>query len=45
MLDPKPGTQFEVSVADVIIPDVLVAAARDGTWGSSLIRQPSRVLS
>ncbi|KAB0572539.1 RNA polymerase factor sigma-54 [Brucella pituitosa] len=36
MLDPKPGTQFEVSVADVIIPDVLVAAARDGTWGIEL---------
>jgi RNA polymerase sigma-54 factor len=36
MLDPKPGTQFEVSVADVIIPDVLVAATRDGTWGIEL---------
>lgn len=36
MLDPKPGTQFEISVADVIIPDVLVAMVRDGTWGIEL---------
>lgn len=35
-LDPKPGTQFEVSVADVITPDVLVSPMSDGGWAIEL---------
>ncbi len=35
-LDPKPGARFEVSVADVIVPDVLVAPTRDGGWAIEL---------
>ncbi|MGO1161257.1 RNA polymerase factor sigma-54 [Brucella pseudogrignonensis] len=35
-LDPKPGTQFEVSVADVITPDVLVSPTSDGGWAIEL---------
>lgn len=35
-LDPKPGTQFEVSVADVIVPDVLVSPSGDGGWAIEL---------
>lgn len=31
-LDPKPGNGFEASVAESIIPDVLVRAAPDGGW-------------
>ncbi|EFM56989.1 RNA polymerase factor sigma-54 [Brucella inopinata] len=35
-LDPKPGARFEVSVADTIVPDVLVFSARDGGWAIEL---------
>lgn len=35
-LDPKPGTQFEVTVADVITPDVLVSPTSDGGWAIEL---------
>lgn len=35
-LDPKPGTQFEVSVADVIVPDVLVSRSSDDGWAIEL---------
>ncbi|RVQ55081.1 RNA polymerase factor sigma-54 [Sinorhizobium meliloti] len=31
-LDPKPGTSFETSVSEAIIPDVVVRAAPDGGW-------------
>lgn len=36
MLDPKPGALFEVAVADVVIPDVLVSESRDGGWAIEL---------
>ncbi|AWI55706.1 RNA polymerase factor sigma-54 [Sinorhizobium fredii] len=31
-LDPKPGTSFETSVTEAIIPDVVVRSAPDGGW-------------
>ncbi|AFL48622.1 RNA polymerase sigma-54 factor [Sinorhizobium fredii] len=31
-LDPKPGTSFETSVTEAIIPDVIVRSAPDGGW-------------
>ncbi len=31
-LDPKPGTSFETSVTEAIIPDVVVRTAPDGGW-------------
>ena len=31
-LDPKPGSAFASPTADPIVPDVLVAAAPDGSW-------------
>jgi RNA polymerase sigma-54 factor len=31
-LDPKPGSGFEASVSEAIIPDVIVQAAPDGGW-------------
>lgn len=31
-LDPKPGSGFEASVSEAIIPDVVVQAAPDGGW-------------
>ncbi|NRP71928.1 RNA polymerase sigma-54 factor 2 [Ensifer psoraleae] len=31
-LDPKPGTSFETSVTESIVPDVIVRAAPDGAW-------------
>lgn len=31
-LDPKPGTSFETSVSEAIVPDIVVRAAPDGTW-------------
>lgn len=31
-LDPKPGTSFETSVSEAIVPDIVVRAAPDGSW-------------
>lgn len=31
-LDPKPGHGFDASPADVVVPDVVVEAALDGSW-------------
>ncbi|THK37434.1 RNA polymerase factor sigma-54 [Ensifer sp. MPMI2T] len=31
-LDPKPGTSFETSVTEAIVPDVIVRAGPDGSW-------------
>ncbi|MEI2300731.1 RNA polymerase factor sigma-54 [Ensifer sp. MJa1] len=31
-LDPKPGTSFETSVTEAIVPDIVVRAAPDGSW-------------
>jgi RNA polymerase sigma-54 factor len=31
-LDPKPGSGFEASVSEAIIPDIVVQAAPDGGW-------------
>ncbi len=39
-LDPKPGARFEVSVADTIVPDVLVFPRVMVAGRSSSIRQP-----
>lgn len=36
MLDPKPGALFEISVADAIVPDVLVTPSRDDGWAIEL---------
>ena len=36
MLDPKPGASFEISVADIIVPDVLVTPSRDSGWAIEL---------
>ena len=36
MLDPKPGTLFEVTVADAIVPDVVVTQTRSGGWAIEL---------
>lgn len=35
-LDPKPGALFEISVADAIIPDILVTLTREGDWAIEL---------
>lgn len=35
-LNPKPGAFFEVSVADAIIPDILVTLTREGDWAIEL---------
>lgn len=31
-LDPKPGTRYETSASEAVVPDILVRAAPDGTW-------------
>lgn len=31
-LDPKPGTRYETSPSEAVVPDILVRAAPDGTW-------------
>lgn len=31
-LDPKPGTRFETGSSELIVPDVLVSPASDGSW-------------
>jgi len=31
-LDPKPGTGFVASVAETVVPDVVVKSAADGSW-------------
>jgi RNA polymerase sigma-54 factor len=31
-LDPKPGDRFETTLAETIIPDILMRASRDGGW-------------
>lgn len=31
-LDPKPGTQFDISGSQTVIPDVIVAENEDGSW-------------
>ncbi|WEX88356.1 RNA polymerase factor sigma-54 [Sinorhizobium garamanticum] len=31
-LDPKPGTSFDTSVIEAIVPDVVVRAGPDGSW-------------
>ncbi|OJF98601.1 RNA polymerase factor sigma-54 [Rhizobium sp. 58] len=31
-LDPKPGTAFETSPSEAIVPDIVVRTAPDGTW-------------
>ncbi len=35
-LDPKPGAAFGRPVADVIVPDIIVRAAPDGSWAVEL---------
>ncbi|MFP5077660.1 RNA polymerase factor sigma-54 [Rhizobium sp. YIM 134829] len=35
-LDPKPGTCFETSPCEAIVPDIIVRAAPDGTWAVEL---------
>jgi RNA polymerase sigma-54 factor len=35
-LDPKPGTGFEASPSEAIVPDVVVRAAPDGSWAIEL---------
>ncbi|WP_414692930.1 RNA polymerase factor sigma-54 [Pararhizobium sp.] len=35
-LDPKPGTGFEASPCEAIVPDVVVRAAPDGSWAVEL---------
>jgi RNA polymerase sigma-54 factor len=31
-LDPKPGTRYETSASEAVVPDIVVRAAPDGTW-------------
>jgi RNA polymerase sigma-54 factor len=31
-LDPKPGTRYETSASEAVVPDIIVRAAPDGTW-------------
>ena len=31
-LDPKPGTRYETSISEAVVPDIVVRAAPDGTW-------------
>ena len=31
-LDPKPGTRYESSASEAVVPDIIVRAAPDGTW-------------
>ena len=31
-LDPKPGTRYETSASEAVMPDIVVRAAADGTW-------------
>lgn len=31
-LDPKPGTRYETSTSEAVVPDIIVRAAPDGTW-------------
>jgi RNA polymerase sigma-54 factor len=31
-LDPKPGTRYETSASEAVVPDIVVRAAADGTW-------------
>lgn len=31
-LDPKPGTRYETSGAEAVVPDIIVHAAPDGSW-------------
>ena len=31
-LDPKPGTRYETSASEAVIPDIVVRAAPDGSW-------------
>jgi RNA polymerase sigma-54 factor len=31
-LDPKPGTRYENSASEAVVPDIVVRAAPDGTW-------------
>jgi RNA polymerase sigma-54 factor len=38
-LDPKPGTQFQSSACETVVPDVIVRAAPDGTWHVELNAQ------
>ncbi len=35
-LDPKSGASFDATVADAVVPDVLVSPARDGGWAIEL---------
>jgi RNA polymerase sigma-54 factor len=35
-LDPKPGTSFESTPCEAIVPDIVVRAAADGTWAVEL---------
>lgn len=35
-LDPKPGTSFEMTPCEAIVPDIVVRAAPDGTWAVEL---------
>ncbi|MDX3977970.1 RNA polymerase factor sigma-54 [Shinella sp.] len=31
-LDPKPGTRYETSLSEAVVPDIVVRAAQDGSW-------------
>jgi RNA polymerase sigma-54 factor len=31
-LDPKPGTRYETSASEAVVPDIIVRGAPDGTW-------------
>ena len=31
-LDPKPGTRYETSASEAVVPDIIVRAAPDGSW-------------
>lgn len=35
-LDPKPGAQFEVSVAEAIVPDAMITPTSEGGWAIEL---------
>lgn len=35
-LDPKPGSRFEASPCETVVPDILVRAAPDGSWAVEL---------
>ncbi|MBP1858029.1 RNA polymerase factor sigma-54 [Rhizobium herbae] len=35
-LDPKPGTGFEASPSEAIVPDIVVRPAQDGSWAVEL---------